>query len=64
MEYIQAGKPQKSAYFERFNRKMRYKWRAQYCFDAITEAQDFATRCIWNCNHERPNMALGRITPK
>ncbi len=64
MEYIQPGKPQQSAYVERFNRNVRYEWPAQYCFDAITEVQDFATRWIWNYNHERPNMALGGITPK
>jgi putative transposase len=64
MEYIQPGKPQQNAYVERFNRTVRYEWLAQYCFDAISEVQDFATRWIWNYNHERPNMALGRITPK
>ena len=64
MEYIQPGKPQQNAYVERFNRTVRYEWLAQYCFDAITEVQDFATRWIWNYNHERPNMALGGITPK
>ena len=64
VEYIQPGKPQQNAYVERFNRTVRYEWLAQYCFDAITEVQDFATRWIWNYNHERPNMALGGITPK
>jgi len=64
MEYIQPGKPQQNAYVERLNRTVRYEWLAQYRFDAITEVQDFATRWIWNYNHERPNMALGGITPK
>ena len=64
IEYIQPGKPQQNAYVERFNRTVRYEWLAQYCFDTITEAQDFATRWIWTYNHERPNMALGGITPK
>ena len=64
MEYIQPGKPQQNAYVERFNRTVRYEWLAQYCFDVISEVQDFATRWIWNYNHERPNMALGGITPK
>jgi putative transposase len=63
-EYIQPGKPQQNAYVERFNRTVRYEWLAQYCFDVISEVQDFATRWIWNYNHERPNMALGGITPK
>lgn len=64
MEYIQPGKPQQNAYIERFNRTVRYEWLAQHCFDVISEVQDFATRWIWNYNHERPNMALGGITPK
>jgi len=64
MEYIQPGKPQQNAYVERFNRTVRYEWLAQYCFDEIPEVQDFATRWTWNYNHERPNMALGGITPK
>jgi putative transposase len=64
MEYIQPEKPQQNAYVERFNRTVRYEWLPQYCFDVISEAQDFAARWTWNCNHERPNMALGGITPK
>jgi putative transposase len=64
VEYIQPGKPQQNAYVERFNRTVRYEWLARYCFNAITEVQDFATRWIWNYNHECPNMALGGITPK
>lgn len=62
--YIQPGKPQQNAYVERFNRTVRYEWLAQYLFDDIDEVQDFATRWLWNYNHERPNMALGGITPK
>ena len=64
IEYIQPGKPQQNVYVERFNRTIRYEWIAQYCLDAITEVQGFATRWIWNYNHERPNMALGGITPR
>ncbi|NLU00338.1 MAG: transposase, partial [Pseudomonas lundensis] len=26
--------------------------------------QDYGTNWIWTYNHERPNMALGGITPK
>jgi putative transposase len=33
-------------------------------FDRLDEVQDFATRWLWQYNHERPNMALGGITPK
>jgi putative transposase len=64
IEYIQPGKPQQNAYVERYNRTVRYDWLGQYLFDSIAEVQDFATRWLWTYNHERPNMALGGITPK
>ncbi|WP_284160402.1 integrase core domain-containing protein, partial [Xanthomonas citri] len=32
-------------------------------FDTIDQVQDKATRWLWTYNHERPNMALGGITP-
>ena len=31
--------------------------------DSIEQVQDHATRWLWTYNHERPNMALGGITP-
>ena len=56
--------PQQNAYVERFNRTVRYAWLAQYEFDTLAEVQDYATRWMWSYNHERPNMALGGLTPK
>ncbi len=64
IEYIQPGNSQQNAYVERFKRTVRYEWLAQYLFDSVDEVQEFATRWLWNYNHERPNMALGRFTPK
>lgn len=64
IEYIQPGNPQQNAYIERYNRTVRYDWLGQYLFDSIAEVQDYATRWLWTYNHERPNMALGGITPK
>lgn len=64
VEFIQPGKPQQNAYIERYNRTVRYDWLAHYLFDSIEEVQDYATRWLWIYNHERPNMALGGITPK
>lgn len=58
------GKPQQNAYTERYNRTVRYNWLEQYLFDSIDEVQDFVARWLWTYNHERPNMALGDITPK
>jgi putative transposase len=63
IDYIQPGKPQQNAYVERFNRTVRYEWLAQYVFESLRQVEDYATRWIWNYNHERPNMALGGITP-
>ena len=63
IEYIQPGKPQQNAYVERYNRTVRYDWLNQTLFNNIAEVQDAATRWLWTYNHERPNMALGGMTP-
>jgi len=64
IDYIQPGKPQQNAYVERFNRTVRYDWLSQTLFGSIEEVQDAATRWLWTYNNERPNMALGGITPR
>lgn len=64
IDYIQPGKPQQNAYVERYNRTVRYDWLAQYLFDDLEEVQTYATQWLWIYNHERPNTALGGITPK
>jgi putative transposase len=64
VEFIQPGKPQQNAYIERYNRTVRYDWLAHYLFDSIEEVQDYTTRWLWTYNHERPNMAIGGMTPK
>ena len=64
LEYIQPGKPQQNAYVERYNRTVRYDWLAQNLFDSIEEVQEYGTRWLWTYNNERPNMALGGITPR
>jgi putative transposase len=64
IDYIQPGKPQQNAYVERFNRTVRYDWLSQTLFGSIKEVQDAATRWLWTYNNERPNMALGGITPR
>jgi putative transposase len=63
IDYIQPGKPQQNAYVERFNRTVRYDWLSQSLFSSITEVQEAGTRWLWTYNNERPNMALGGITP-
>jgi len=64
IEHIQPGKPQQNAYVESYDRTVRYDWLAQYLFESIAQVQEFATRWLWTYNNERPNMALGGITPK
>jgi putative transposase len=64
LQYTQPGKPQQNAYVERFNRTVRYDWLTQHLFESISEVQEYATRWAWTYNNERPNMALGGITPK
>ena len=63
LDYIQPGNPQQNAYVERYNRTVRYDWLAQLLFESIEQAQESATRWLWTYNHERPNMAIGGITP-
>jgi putative transposase len=64
LDFTQPGKPQQNACIERYNRTVRYDWLAHYLFESIEEVQDHATRWLWTYNHERPNMAIGGITPK
>ncbi len=64
IEYIQPGNPQQNAYVERFNRTVRYEWLSMYLWKDLDEVSFFATNWMYEYNHERPNMALGGITPK
>jgi len=63
LNHIQPGKPQQNAYVERYNRTVRHEWLDQYLFETIEEAQHTATAWLWTYNHQRPNMAIGGITP-
>lgn len=62
--FIQPGNPQQNAYIERYNRTVRYDWLSHYLFESISEVQDYATQWLWIYNNERPNTAIGGITPK
>jgi len=61
--FIQPGKPTQNAYVERFNRTVRHEWLDEHLFESIDHAQATATRWLWRYNNERPNMAIGGITP-
>jgi len=41
-----------------------YGWLAHHLFDSLDEIQNFSTSWSWTYNHDRPNMAIGGITPK
>jgi putative transposase len=64
ISHIKPGKPQQNAYVERFNRTVRYEWLSQHYWQGINEVKEFATQWMYKYNHQRPNMALGDITPK
>lgn len=64
LDFIQPGNPQQNAYIERYNRTVRYDWLAQYLFESIEQVQEAATRWLWTYNNERPNTAIGGITPQ
>lgn len=61
--YIQPGKPTQNAYVERFNRTVRQEWLELNLFESIFQAQNLATEWMWSYNNERPNSAIGGITP-
>jgi putative transposase len=63
LAFIQPGKPQQNAYVERYNRTVRHEWLEMHEFDSIQHAQEEAEKWLWTYNNERPNMALGGITP-
>jgi len=64
LKFIQPGNPQQNAYIERYNRTVRYDWLSHHSFESITQVRDYATKWLWIYNHERPNTAIGGITPK
>ena len=61
--YIQPGKPTQNAYIERYNRTVRHEWLDLHLFESVEHAQDLATKWLWHYNNERPNTAIGGITP-
>ena len=61
--FIQPGNPQQNAYIERYNRTVRHEYLEMNEFTSVEHAQDEATKWLWTYNNERPNMALGGITP-
>lgn len=63
LAFIQPGNPQQNAYVERYNRTVRHEWLEMHELLSIEHAQEEATKWLWTYNNERPNMAIGGITP-
>jgi putative transposase len=63
LTFIQPGNPQQNAYIERYNRTVRHEWMEMHELLSIQHAQEEATKWLWTYNNERPNMAIGGITP-
>ena len=63
LAFIQPGNPQQNAYIERYNRTVRHEWLEMHELLSIPHAQQEATKWLWTYNNERPNMAIGGITP-
>lgn len=61
--FIQPGKPTQNAYVERWNRTVRHEWLDAHLFESVDHAQRTAAEWLWRYNNERPNMAIGGITP-
>jgi HAD superfamily hydrolase (TIGR01450 family) len=64
LQILRPGKPQRNACVERYNRTVRCDWLNQYIFENIEDVQPAATTWLWTYDNERPNMAIGHITPK
>lgn len=63
LRFTQPGNPQQNAYIERFNRTVRYDWLNLFLYDDIYQVQDLATAWLYKYNNDRPNSAIGGITP-
>ena len=63
LRFIQPGKPQQNACVERYNRTVRTEWLGQHIFETMEEVQNQATRWLRTYTSERPNMAIGKVTP-
>ena len=61
--FIQPVKPTQNAHVERYNRTVRHEWLDQHLFSSIEDAHQTATEWLWIYNNERPNTAIGGITP-
>jgi len=64
LRFIQPAKPSQNAYMERYNRTVRHEWLNQNLFESLEHARETATAWLWVYNTERPNSAIGGVTPR
>ena len=48
---------------DRYNRTVHHERLDQNIFKIIQEAQDQAAKWLWTYNNDRPNLAIGGVTP-
>ncbi len=61
--YFQPGKPNQSAYIERFNRTYRDEVFSAYLFKDLDQARQITWEWMQEHNEERPHEALGNLPP-
>jgi putative transposase len=61
--FIQPGKPNQNAFFERFNRSFREEVLNAWLFNAVSEAQAAADEWMVDYNECRPHESLGNVPP-
>jgi len=62
-QYIEPGKPQQTAYVERYKQTIQHKLLDQHIIECIEAAHDYAAQWLWTYNNECPNMGIGAIAP-
>ena len=60
---ISSWEPTRNPYVERYNKTVHHEWLDMYLFESIEQAQELATKWLWCYNNERPNSAIGGISP-
>ena len=61
--YIQPGKPDQSAFIERFNRTYRTEVLSAYVFESLEQVREITAEWLQSYNEERPHDALAGLPP-